>query len=61
MWIAVPGGERIRFSATGAWGFPAGTVLVKHFERDGRRLETRLLACGPDGAVSGAPGRGRWN
>ncbi len=36
-WIAVPNTpharfERIRFSTTGAWTFPAGTVFVKHFE-----------------------------
>src|SRR4051794_7719230 len=42
-WIAVPTGERIHFAPTGEWDFPAGTVFVKHFERDGRRLETRLL------------------
>src|SRR4051794_5074857 len=29
-WIAVPGDERIRFSAAGAWRFPPGTVFVKH-------------------------------
>lgn len=50
-WIGVPNGQRIGFSSTGAWTFPVGTVLVKHFEMnmtDGdptsaRRLETRAL------------------
>ncbi len=47
-WIALPGAARILFSATGAWNFPVGTVLVKHFEIDlapgvARRLETRVL------------------
>lgn len=47
-WIAVPGTARITFQQTGAWAFPVGTVIVKHFEMDlatgGRtRLETRVL------------------
>ncbi len=50
-WIGIPDGETIGFSRTGAWQFPAGTVLVKHFELplvDGdpssvRRLETRVF------------------
>jgi uncharacterized repeat protein (TIGR03806 family) len=49
-WIALPEGGRIRFAARGEWGFPAGTVFVKHFELGARRLETRLLV---------ADGRGR--
>ena len=31
-WIAVPQNERIGFSPTGAWSFPAGTVFMKHFD-----------------------------
>lgn len=57
-WIAVPNdgapydaSEVIRFAATGEWQFPAGAVLIKHFdlptsETDQtrrRRLETRFL------------------
>jgi len=58
-WIGVPGDgtsrstmeDRIVFEADNPWGFPAGTVLVKHFEMalderkpdERRRLETRLL------------------
>jgi len=47
-WIALPGITRIGFDATGAWTFPVGTVLVKHFEIDlaggaTQRLETRVL------------------
>jgi hypothetical protein len=30
-WIALPK-RKIRFSDSGAWQFPAGTVLIKHFE-----------------------------
>ena len=33
-WIALPGTSTIAFDPTEAWSFPAGTVLVKHFEID---------------------------
>jgi uncharacterized repeat protein (TIGR03806 family) len=60
-WIAVPDAP-IRFSPTGEWRFPRGTVLVKSFdlpvdERDPtvtRRLETRLLVVEDAGGVYGA-------
>src|SRR6478735_4215534 len=60
-WIAIPDGpERVRFSPTGEWSFPPGTVFVKHFERpDGARLETRLLVCDGPGKVRGAAYRWR--
>jgi len=55
-WIAIPNdgtpdtpAERILWSEEGAWGFPVGTVLVKHFEFPARRLETRFLVNGDDG------------
>jgi uncharacterized repeat protein (TIGR03806 family) len=59
-YIAVPKGK-IKFSPTGEWTFPAGTVFVKTFElptdaRDPslqRRLETRLLMVGPAHSVYG--------
>jgi uncharacterized repeat protein (TIGR03806 family) len=59
-WVAVPQGK-IKFSPTGEWTFPAGTVFVKTFEmptdaRDPsvqRRLETRLLMVGPAHSVYG--------
>ena len=61
-WISVPSGARIEFSSTGEWTFPAGTVLVKHFELatdetrpdQRRRLETRLLMRDEAGGVFGA-------
>lgn len=61
-WIAVPEGAQIQFSLTGPWVFPAGTVLVKHFElgvNDSnpavrRRIETRLLVVATNGALLGA-------
>jgi uncharacterized repeat protein (TIGR03806 family) len=59
-WVAVPK-EKIKFSATGEWIFPAGTVFVKNFElptdpanpNERRRLETRLLVCDSGGGVYG--------
>jgi len=65
-WLAVPPGKRIHFAAAGAWGFPAGTVFVKHFELSGdgprgekRRLETRVLVRDAAGGVYGASYRWR--
>jgi len=60
-WIAVPHGK-VRFSPTGEWSFPDGTVFVKTFELPidemrpelTRRLETRLLVRDSSGAVYGA-------
>ncbi|MEZ0228588.1 MAG: PA14 domain-containing protein, partial [Planctomycetota bacterium] len=45
-WIAAP--APAAFSQDEAWRFAAGTVFVKHFERDGRRLETRFLVVGQE-------------
>jgi uncharacterized repeat protein (TIGR03806 family) len=59
-WIAIPNdgspdspGEQIVFSENGPWEFPVGTVLVKHFELGGRRLETRFIVKGEDGRFFG--------
>ncbi|MCB1207486.1 MAG: PQQ-dependent sugar dehydrogenase, partial [Verrucomicrobiae bacterium] len=59
-WLAIPNdgnpdteGEQIGFSANGPWDFPVGTVLIKHFEYAGRRLETRFLVRGEDGKFFG--------
>jgi hypothetical protein len=66
-WMAVPNdgppytaGEQIGFVPVGEWGFPNGTVFVKHFELtvneitgERKRLETRLLVRSNDGAVYG--------
>src|SRR5580700_8593158 len=59
--IALPA-AKIKFSATGEWQFPPGTVFVKTFELPidpahpelKRRLETRLLVRDADGGVYGA-------
>jgi len=59
-WIAIPNdgnpnsaSEKIGFSENGAWDFPIGTVMVKHFEFAGRRLETRFFVNGSDGKQYG--------
>jgi uncharacterized repeat protein (TIGR03806 family) len=65
-WLSVPNqkgepAEKIRFSPTGEWVFPNGTVFVKHFEiatnemhlDQRRRLETRLLVRDCTGGVYG--------
>lgn len=59
-WIALPNdgnpntaAERIAWSEEGNWTFPVGTVLIKHFEVPGRRLETRFFVNGDDGTWFG--------
>ncbi len=67
-WIALPGrtapysaGERVTFRTDAEWDYPAGTVLIKHFDlptHDGdpalrRRLETRFMVKARDGAWYG--------
>jgi uncharacterized repeat protein (TIGR03806 family) len=65
-WISVPtespgGVQKIKFTPTGEWSFPKGTVFVKHFELVTnethpdlkRRLETRLVVCDSTGSVYG--------
>ncbi len=59
-WIAVPANEKITFSPTENFSFPAGTVFIKNFdltvnETNGakRHLETRLLVRSPIGGVYG--------
>src|ERR1700678_2100030 len=65
-WVAVPN-EKIKYSPTGDWIFPKGTVFVKTFvlptdaadPRSKRRLETRLLVCDSAGGVYGVVYRWR--
>ena len=55
-WIAIPNdgshnsaAEQIQFSENEAWQLPAGSVVIKHFEFGGRKLETRFEVHGDDG------------
>jgi uncharacterized repeat protein (TIGR03806 family) len=59
-WVSVPG-QKIKFSPTGEWVFPAGAVFVKTFElpvdetnpKVKRRLETRFIIRAQPGGVYG--------
>lgn len=59
---AIPNGTTVGYQPTGDWSFPAGSVLVKHFDLPAsdvdpalkRRLETRVIVKQPDGDVYGA-------
>jgi hypothetical protein len=43
-WLRLPAGAQIDTSDMDHWQFPVGSVLFKEFARDGKRLETRVLA-----------------
>jgi uncharacterized repeat protein (TIGR03806 family) len=73
-WISLPNDgqpytadETVDFSPTGEWTFPAGTVLVKHFDLATdqrtpavrRRIETRILVRAAAGGVYGVTYRWR--
>jgi uncharacterized repeat protein (TIGR03806 family) len=59
--VSVPQNQTVKFSPTGEWIFPPGTVFVKSFFLATnelkptvlRRLETRLLVCDETGGVYG--------
>ena len=59
--VSIPENLKVKFSPTGEWVFPPGTVFVKTFfmatneinPRSLRRLETRLLVCDKTGGVYG--------
>ncbi len=50
--VALPDGATISTDAP-TWTYPEGTVFVKHFNRNGRRLETRLFVRHDDGIWAG--------
>jgi uncharacterized repeat protein (TIGR03806 family) len=52
-WLALPDGSDIELQADGDFDFPPGAVLMKHFRRQGRLLETRLFMRHPDGTWAG--------
>jgi uncharacterized repeat protein (TIGR03806 family) len=52
-WLALPDGEGITINSDGDFEFPVGSVLMKEFSRNGKRLETRLFMRHPDGDWAG--------
>ncbi len=52
-WMALTDGTEITIEASGDWTYPTNSVLVKNFEINGRRIETRLLARHADGSWGG--------
>jgi len=55
-WVAIPNNgnhntpeEQVTFSEDGNWQFPKGSVMIKHFEYGGRKIETRFEVHGQDG------------
>ncbi len=51
--MALPEGAQITVGPDGDFDFPPGTVLVKNFTYNGRRIETRLFVRHPDGEWAG--------
>lgn len=49
-WARLPTGGKIDRDAEDKWTFPTGTVWVKHFDVDGRRVETRVTVKTADAA-----------
>ncbi|MCA9493357.1 MAG: PQQ-dependent sugar dehydrogenase, partial [Myxococcales bacterium] len=52
-WMAIPDGETVTIGPDGDWDFPVGSVLMKEFQIDGHRIETRLLVRHDDGTWAG--------
>ncbi len=52
-WVSVPEGKKIGVAPDGDMEVPSGSVLVKTFVVDGKRVETRLFARYADGGYVG--------
>ena len=52
-WMALPQGGKITVRADGDWDFPIGTVLMKQFRLQEKRVETRLFMRHDDGDWGG--------
>jgi len=52
-WMALPDGGTITIEADNDWTFPVNSVLVKNFNLNGKRIETRLLVRHADGNWGG--------
>ena len=51
--LAIPDGTTITVEADGDWDLPVGSVVTKHFTKEGVNLETRLLVRHDDGDWAG--------
>lgn len=49
-WASLPPGGKITRDANDKWSFPPGTKFIKHFDRDGKRIETRVTVMVTNGA-----------
>jgi len=52
-WMALPDASAITIELDGDWTFPNNSVLVKNFNLNGKRVETRLLVRHADGSWRG--------
>lgn len=52
-WFALPDGKTIAITPEGDWDLPVGSVVVKEFAVDDKRLETRLFMRHDDGSWGG--------
>ena len=52
-WLALPDGLSPTVESDGTLTLPVGSVVVKHFDLDGERVETRLMVRHEDGAWAG--------
>ena len=52
-WMAIPDGKTIHVNPDGDWDLPIGSVLIKEFQVQGRKVETRLLVRHSDGEWAG--------
>lgn len=52
-YFAIPDGQTITVDADGDWDLPIGSVVAKHFVKEGLNLETRLLMRHDDGLWAG--------
>lgn len=52
-WLAIPDGTQIAIGPDEDLELPIGTVLIKEFQRAGKRIETRLMVRHEDGGWAG--------
>lgn len=42
-WLAIPEGSTIHVAEDGDWDLPSGSIVLKTFEHEGKKIETRML------------------